>query len=141
MKTNRLNLVCAVGLLITTIFACNYDRSTVRLRNAKLSRDKDGTTTVNTYAPMDDVFVVIEVAGTAEETDIKCRVIADRVDGVESGVVAFDRSLSLTNNIRQAYFQIHPPDSGWPTGRYKIEIYFAAEGGESQLEETLRYRV
>ncbi|MGH9898652.1 MAG: hypothetical protein ACRD63_11930 [Pyrinomonadaceae bacterium] len=141
MKINKLNSAFAVGLLIAAVLACNFGTSTARLRNARLSRDKEGINSVNTYAPMDDVFAVIEVTSAPDKTSIKCKVIVEAVEGIESDKVVFDRSLSLTGNIRQAYFQIHPPGAGWPEGKYKIEIYLAPQGGESQLQETLHYRV
>ena len=138
MKKNLL-LVGALGLF--AVLACNFNATTANLSSLKLSKDKSGSPEASGFAATDTVYSVAEVSNAPGKIKVKGRLAFEDVEGQQAGPVpGLEKTLDLPGS-GTATFTFTPPPSGWPKGKYKVEVFMLTEGGEQKDQKSASFTV
>ena len=134
--------VCFALLVMTA--ACRGDRdtgttgtagtTTVRVTDVTLGRsvggDKAITDRTDTFRPNDTIYASVATEGSANSASLRARWT------FEDGQVVDDSTRTIApNNRERTEFHISKP-SGWPAGKYKVEVSL-----DNQLVETKNFEV
>ncbi|HKG14964.1 MAG TPA: hypothetical protein VKB12_16685 [Pyrinomonadaceae bacterium] len=141
MQTHRLNVTFALGLLIALGLACNFSASTANISGLKLSKDKEAAAETSSFASRDTVYAVATVSNVPDKVKVKGRLVIEDVAGQQAGPVpGLENTLELAGD-GTATFTFTPPESGWPKGKYKVEVLMMNEGGEQKDQKSAGFTV
>ena len=141
MKTQRLNAVFALGLLVAFGLACNFSASTANISGLKLGKDKEAKAATSTFAAGDTVYAVATISNVPDKVKVKGRLVIDDVEGEDAGPVpGLENTLDLAGD-GTATFTFTPPATGWPKGKYKVEVFMLNEGGEQKDQKAESFSV
>ena len=141
MQTHRLNAALALGLLIAFGIACNFSASTANISELKLSKDKEAKTETGSFAAGDTVYAVATISNVPDKVKVKGRLVVEDVEGEEKGPVqATENTVELPND-GTATFTFSGPSSGWPKGKYKVEVVMTNEAGEQKDQKSADFTV
>jgi hypothetical protein len=139
MRTNRVNLALALGLLIAAGLACNYSASTANISDLKLSKDKDAGQSATTFASGDTVYAVATVSNAPGKVKVKGLLAIEDVEGEQKGPIpGLEKTLDLDGS-GTATFTFSPPTSGWPKGKYKVDVIMMDEGGQQKDQKSASF--
>lgn len=140
MQTHRLNAALALGLLIAFGVACNYSASTANISGLKLGKDKEVTTETSSFASGDTIYAVATVSNVPDKVKVKGRLVVEDVAGQPPGPVAgLEDTVELPGD-GTATFNFSPT-SGWPKGKYKVEVLMMNEAGEQKDQKSAGFTV
>jgi hypothetical protein len=141
MRTKRLDLALGLGLLIFAGLACNFSASTANLSGLKLGKDKEVTAETSAFAASDTVYAIGTVSNAPGAVKVRGRLLIDEVEGEQSGPIpGLEKTLDLPGSGTATY-TFSPPPSGWPKGKYKVEVSLLDEGGEQKDQKTTNFSV
>jgi hypothetical protein len=141
MRTKRWDLALGLGLLIFAGLACNFSASTANISGLKLGKDKDVKAETSSFAAGDTVYAVATVSNAPGAVKVKGRLAIDQVEGEESGPIpGLEKTLDLPGSGTATY-TFSPPPSGWPKGKYKVEVFMLDEKGEQKDQKTANFSV
>jgi hypothetical protein len=141
MRTKRLDLALGLGLLLIAGLACNFSASTANISGLKLGKEQNVTTETSTFAAGDTVYAVATVSNAPGAVKVKGRLAIDAVEGEESGPIpGLEKTLDLAGDGTATY-TFSPPPTGWPKGKYKVEVFMLNEGGEQKDQKTANFSV
>ena len=136
MRTNRVNLALALGLLIVAGLACNYSATTANISDLKLSKDKEGNQSATTFAASDTVYAVATISNAPGKVKVKGLLAIEDVEGEKAGPIpGLEKTLDLDGS-GTATFTFSPPTSGWPKGKYKVDVVMMDEGGQQKDQKS-----
>lgn len=139
MRTNRVNLALSLGLLIVAGLACNYSATTANISDLKLSKDKDGSQATTTFAASDTVYAVATVSNAPGKVKVKGLLAIENVEGEQAGPIpGLEKTLDLDGS-GTATFTFSPPTSGWPKGKYKVEVTMMDDGGQQKDQKSASF--
>ncbi|HMJ26432.1 MAG TPA: hypothetical protein VK475_11405 [Pyrinomonadaceae bacterium] len=136
MKTPRSISVASLGLLIALAAACSFSASTANISGLKLGKDKAATTETSTFAPNDTVYAVATIGNSPGKVKVKGRLVIEADPGEKGPEDTVELPGSGT-----ATFTFTPPASGFPPGKYKIEVTMMNENGEQKDLKTASFTV
>lgn len=136
MKTPRSILVVSLGLLMALVAACSFSASTANISGLKLGKDKAATTETSTFAPNDTVYAVATIGNSPGKVKVKGRLVIEADPGEKGPEDTVELPSSGT-----ATFTFTPPASGFPPGKYKIEVTMMNENGEQKDQKTASFTV
>ncbi|NOH04275.1 MAG: hypothetical protein HND47_21025 [Chloroflexi bacterium] len=124
MKSKNLSVLLAVFVLVAAQLACAFGEPT--LSNVRTARDADGVQTASTFGAFDTVYVVSDLSNGAAGNIITSKWFAENVDGVDPNFLIDEADINVTEESFNGtiYFYFEPPTDGWPTGTYRVEVYF-----------------
>jgi hypothetical protein len=141
MRTKRWDLALGLGLLIFAGLACNFSASTANISGLKLGKDKDVTAETSSFAASDTVYAVATVSNAPGAVKVKGRLAIDEVEGEQSGPIpGLEKTLDLPGSGTATY-TFSPPPTGWPKGKYKVEVLMLDEKGEQKDQKTSNFSV
>ena len=141
MRTKRLDLALGLGLLLIAGLACNFSASTANISGLKLGKDKDVSAETSSFAPSDTVYALATVSNAPGAVKVKGRLVIDSVEGEESGPIpGLEKTLDLPGSTTATY-TFSPPPTGWPKGKYKVEVIMLNEGGEQKDQKSANFSV
>src|SRR5918992_43176 len=79
MKTNKWNLVLALGLFMAAVLACNA--TTANISSLKLSTDEEGQNETKSFKPGDKVYGIAQISNNPGKVQTKFRILYDNVEG------------------------------------------------------------
>ncbi|HXT64064.1 MAG TPA: hypothetical protein VN696_13580 [Pyrinomonadaceae bacterium] len=139
MKRNHLASVSGLVLFVAVLFACNY--SSAHLGSLKVGKDRAVSQESNSFAPSDAVYAVATVSNAPGKVKVKGQLVIEDVPGQKPGPVPnLEKTLDLDGS-GNATFSFTPPPSGWPTGKYKIEVTMTNDKGEQKDQKTASFSV
>jgi hypothetical protein len=139
MRTNRVNLALSLGLLIVAGLACNYSASTANISDLKLGKDKEVTQAATTFAAGDTVYAEATISNAPGKLKVKGRLAIEEVEGEQAGPIpGLEKTLDLDGS-NTATFTFSPPPSGWPKGKYKVEVFMLDEGGQQKDQKSASF--
>ena len=139
MRTNRVNLALSIGILIVAGLACNYSATTANISDLKLSKDKDASQTTTTFAASDTVYAVATVSNAPGKVKVKGLLAVDDVEGEKAGPIpGLEKTLDLDGS-GTATFTFSPPTSGWPKGKYKVEVIMMDDSGQQKDQKSASF--
>ncbi|HEY0005901.1 MAG TPA: hypothetical protein VGB17_14055 [Pyrinomonadaceae bacterium] len=136
-----MNLIFALGLLLVTALACNFSASTANISSLKIGKDANISTETETFAAGDTVYAAAVISNASEKLKVKGRLVADSVEGLQSGPVAGAEKTLEMEGGGTAKFSFTPGENGWPKGKYKMEVLMMNEAGEQKDQKTVSFTV
>lgn len=136
MQTKRAMLVVSLGLLMFLAGACSFSASTANISGLKLGKDKAAATETSTFAPNDTVYAVATIGNSISKVKVKGRLIIEDAPGEKGPEDTVELPGSGT-----ATFTFTPPASGFPPGKYKIEVIMMNENGEQKDTKSASFTV
>jgi hypothetical protein len=141
MRTKRWNLALGLGLLIFAGLACNFSASTANISDLKLGKDKDVSAATSSFAASDTVYALATVSNAPGAVKVKGRLVIDSVEGEDSGPIpGLEKTLDLPGSGTATY-TFSPPPSGWPKGKYKVEVQMLDDKGEQKDQKAADFSV
>lgn len=136
MRTTRWNLALGLGLLLAVVLACNFSATTANISSLKISKSKNASDETSTFGANDTVYAVAEISNVPGKVKVKAKVVADNIEGVNSGTTVSDEPSLDMPGSGTATFTFTPPPSGWPKGKYKIEVVMTDENGAQKDQKS-----
>ena len=133
MNKYKLQIGCAIALVMLTILACGFSVSTANIKDAKMARDYDGNQSTTVFAPDETFYCIVELANAPDDTTVKAAWTAVEAEGVEPNL--FIDEAELTTGSGTLHFELSN-DNLWPTGKYKVDLYL-----NGKLERTIEFEV
>ncbi len=127
MQTPRSTLVVSLGLLVVLGLSCKFSASTANISGLKIGKDKNAATETSTFAPNDTVYAVATISNSPGKVKVKGRLVPEDAPGEKGPEDTVELPSSGT-----ATFTFTPPASGFPPGKYKIEVIMMNEEGEQK---------
>jgi hypothetical protein len=141
MRTKKWDLALGLGLLIFAGLACNFSASTANISGLKLGKDKDVSAETGSFAATDTVYALATVSNAPGAVKVKGFLAVDEVEGEQSGPIpGLEKTLDLPGSGTATY-TFSPPPSGWPKGKYKVEVVRLDEKGEQKDQKTAGFSV
>src|SRR3982074_2059203 len=127
MRTSKSILVVSLGLFVFLALACKFSASTANISGLKIGKDKAVTHEASTFAANDTAYAVATISNAPGKVKVKGRLVIEDAPG-EKGP---ENTLELPSS-GTATFTFTPPASGFPAGKYKIEVIMMNEDGEQK---------
>lgn len=141
MRTQRRNFAFASGLLLFVALACKFSASTANISALKLGKDKEASAETSNFAAGDTVYAVATISNVPDKVKVRGRLVIDQVEGEQSGPVpGLENTLDLGGS-GTATFTFSPPATGWPKGKYKVEVFMLNEEGEQKDQKSAAFTV
>ena len=141
MRTNRVNIALCAGLLLLAGLACNFSASTANISDLKLGKDKDVSQATTTFATTDTVYAVATVSNAPGKVQVKGRLSIEDVEGEQAGPIpGLEKTLDLDGSGTATY-TFSPPPSGWPKGKYKVEVFMLDDQGQQKDQKSTSFSV
>jgi hypothetical protein len=141
MTTRRWNLALSLGLLLVVALACKMSASTANLSSLKLGKDKSASPETSTFEPGDTVYGVAEISNAPGKVKVKGQLVIEDVEGQQSGPIpGLEKTLDLAGS-GTATFTFSPPQTGWPKGKYKLDVLMMNEEGEQKDQKSVSFTV
>jgi hypothetical protein len=140
MHKSRWNLALGLALMVAVALACNW--STANISSLKISKDEKASTEVSDFKPGEKIYAVAQISNNPGKQKVKFRVLYDDVKGQKSGEMLPNGETTLdVDGDRQAYLALPLPRSGFPNGRYKVEVTMSNEQGEQKDQKSATFNV
>jgi hypothetical protein len=141
MGTNRGNLILGLGVVIIIALACKFSASTANISSLKLGKDKNVSEETSNFSPSDTAYAVAEISNAPGKTKVRGRLAIEDVPGQKTGPIpGLEDTVDLPGS-GTAIFTFTPPPSGWPKGKYKLEVQMINDQGEQKDEKSTTFTV
>jgi hypothetical protein len=141
MRTARGGLAVSLGVLVFAALACNFSASTANISDLKLGKDQAATQTTNSFAATDTVYAVATISNAPGAVKVKGRLAFEDVEGEQAGPIpGLEKTLDLPGSGTATY-TFTPPASGFPKGKYKVEVFMLNENGEQKDQKSASFTV
>jgi len=122
---NKLVVLFAVMALIASNIACSFGEPT--LDNVRMAKDEDGNELSSVFSISDTIYVVSDMSNGAAGDVITSKWYAVNVENTDPNLMFDEADINIDEDGFDGivYFYYPPPvDDAWPTGTYKVEIYY-----------------
>ena len=141
MRTARGGLAVSLGVLVFAALACNFSASTANISDLKLAKDQAATQPTSSFAATDTVYAVATISNAPGAVKVKGRLVIENVEGEQSGPIpGLEKTLDLPGSGTATY-TFTPPQSGFPAGKYKVEVFMLNEAGEQKDQKSASFTV
>lgn len=139
MRRPKSNMIICGGMLLAILIACSY--STANLSSLKVGKDKAVSSESSSFSPNDTIYAVGTVANAPGAVKVKGLLAFDDVEGEKPGPIpGLEKTLDLPGSGTATY-SFTPPASGWPKGKYKIEVTVMDDSGAQKDQKTTTFSV
>jgi hypothetical protein len=136
MRRKRWQLIVGLSLLLVASVACNVSLTTANISGLKLGKDKSVSQETSSFGADDTIYAIAAISNAPGKLKVKGRLVVDDVAGQQSGPIpGLEKTLDLAGS-GTATFTFSPPPTGWPIGKYKVEVLMLNEGGEQKDQKT-----
>ena len=126
-------------MLLAILIACSY--STVNLSSLKIGKDKTVSSESSSFAPNDTIYAVATVANAPGKVKVKGLLAFEDVEGEQAGPVpGLEKTLDLPGSGTATY-TFTPPPSGWPKGKFRVEVTLIDDSGAQKDQKTATFTV
>jgi hypothetical protein len=141
MRTARGGLAVSLGVLVFAALACNFSASTANISDLKLAKDQAGTQPTSSFAAADTVYAIATISNAPGAVKVKGRLAFEDVEGEQAGPIpGLEKTLDLPGSGTATY-TFTPPPSGFPAGKYKVEVFMLNEAGEQKDQKSASFTV
>jgi len=141
MRTARGGLAVSLGVLVFAALACSFSASTANISDLSLAKDKAATQKTSSFAATDTVYAVATISNAPGAVKVRGRLAIEDVEGETAGPIAgLETTLDLPGS-GTATFTFTPPTSGFPAGKYKVEVFMLNEAGEQKDQKSASFTV
>lgn len=134
LMTHKFNSLFVLGIFLLFAMACSF--STANLSELKFGKDKDATGAGTTFNPTDEIFAVTAVNNASGQHKVKFRLLFDKVEGAQSGTVAYKVEKETTVEDSRAIWLNFSVPGGFVPGSYKFETILTGEDGKELDRKT-----
>lgn len=139
MKSKHLASASAFVIFLAALFACNF--STAHLSSLKVGKDRAVSQETNNFGRNDPFYAIATVSNAPGKIRVKGQLVVEDVAGEKPGPVPnLEKTLDLESS-GTATFSFTPPPSGWPVGKYKIDVIMLNDKGEQKDEKSASFSV
>ena len=139
MGRNRIKAALALGFLFALVVACNM--STANLSSLKLGKDKTASQETSTFGADETVYAVAVVSNAPGKVKVKGLLAFEDVEGQKPGPIpGLEKTLDLDGSGTATY-TFTPPPSGWPKGKFKVEVTLMDESGAQKDQKSATFSV
>ncbi len=123
---SKLPVLLAVLALIASTLACSLGGGEPTLSNSRTALDSDGVNTTSTFGLFDTVYVVSDLDNGVAGNLVSSGWYAESVEGVEPNffIDTVEYTVDAESFNGTVHFFFEPPDGGWPTGTYRVDVFF-----------------
>jgi hypothetical protein len=135
MRTRKWYLTLGLLLLVTAP-ACQFSVTTANISSLKLGKDKSVSQETNSFGTDDTIYAVATISNAPSAVKVRGRLVVEDVPGQQSGPIP---SLETTVDLPgsgTATFTFSAPPTGWPKGKYKLEVFMLNNTGEQKDQKT-----
>lgn len=124
MNAKKFSIFLAAFALVIAQLACAFGEPT--LSNVRTAKDQDGKQPAAVFGTSDTIYVVADLSNGAKGNTVSSKWFVDNVPGYDPNYLIdqADVNVDQDNFNGNIYFYFEPPSGGWPTGTYKVEVYF-----------------
>ena len=141
MRNKRWDLALGLGLLIFAGLACNFSASTANISELKLGKAQGGAQETTSFGANDTVYAVATVSNVPDKVKVKGFLSFEDVEGEQKGPIpGLEKTLDLPGSGTASY-TFTPPPSGWPKGKYKIDVIMSDDGGQQKDQKSATFTV
>jgi hypothetical protein len=141
MQSKQWSLSVGLGLLLVSAVACSFSMTTANISSFKLGTDKSVSKETTSFTAGDTVYGVAEISNAPGKVKVKGRLVVDDVEGEKSGPIpGLETTVDLPGS-GTATFTYTPPPSGWPKGKYKLEVVMLNDSDEQKDQKTISFTV
>ena len=139
MAKHRIKSAMALGLFLALVVACNM--STANLSSLKLGKDKSASQEASTFGADETVYAVAIVSNAPGKVKVKGLLAFEDVEGQKPGPIpGLEKTLDLDGSGTATY-TFTPPPSGWPKGKFKVEVTLMDESGAQKDQKSATFSV
>lgn len=139
MGKYKINSILAFALLVVVAVACNM--STANLSSLKLGKDKTASQESSTFGADETVYAVGVVSNAPGKVKVKGLLAFEDVEGQKPGPIpGLEKTLDLEGS-GTATFTFTPPPSGWPKGKFKVEVILMDDSGAQKDQKSSIFSV
>ena len=122
----KLPVLLAVLALIASSLACVALGGDPALSNTRTALDQDGNQTTSVFSPSDTIYVVNDLANGVKGNLVSSSWYAADVEGVDPNFLIDTVEYTVVDETFNGtvHFYFEPPEGGWPTGTYRVEVFF-----------------
>jgi hypothetical protein len=135
MKTKTILLVAILGITALFLSACEFSFSTANIANAYMAADGDGAQPTTAFAQDAIFYAIVDLANASDETTVKAVWVAVKAEDVEPEFVIDETTLTSGDAILTFSLE-NAPDTLWPLGQYRVDIYL-----NDELDTSLAFEV
>ena len=125
--------------MLVVVLACSM--STANLSSLKVGKDKAVTSETSTFGPNDTIYAIGTVSNAPGKVKVKGLVAFDDVAGQQPGPVPGAETTVDLPGSGTAIYTFTPPPSGWPNGKYKVEVTMMDDSGTQKDQKTATFTV
>ncbi|MFL6253728.1 MAG: hypothetical protein ACJ74T_01775 [Pyrinomonadaceae bacterium] len=142
MRTAKGGLLIPLALLVFAAVACNFSASTANISDLKLGKDKALTQPTSSFAATDTIYAVATVSNAPGAVKVKGRLAIEDVEGEQSGPIpGLETTVEVPGSGTATFNFTPPPSSGWPKGKYKLEVFMLNDAGEQKDQKSASFTV
>jgi hypothetical protein len=134
-------LVISLGLLLALALACKFSASTANISGLKIGKEKNVGSETSSFAPNDTVYGVATIGNAGSKVKVKGRLVVEDVSGLKTGPMPGVEDTVELPGSGTATFTFTPPASGWPAGKYKVEVLMMDENGDQKDQKSASFSV
>jgi hypothetical protein len=126
-------------MLLAILIACSF--STASVSSLKIGKDKAVSAESSSFGPNDTIYAVGTIANAPGAVKVKGLLAFEDVAGEQPGPIpGLEKTLDLPASGTATY-SFTPPPSGWPKGKYRIEVTLLDDSGAQKDQKTATFTV
>lgn len=137
MRTDLANRAFRWTALLVTLVAFGCGPS---VGVPKLTKDRAGKEPATIFNAYDTIYAQAPIGSASENTRVMGRLVIVDVAGRPPGVIpSFDMTMELIPGMSHASFTFSAPLSGWPDGKYRIDIVVLDASGRPKATKSATF--
>jgi len=141
MRKSTLNLIVASGLILMVTLACNFSASTANISRVKIGKDRNVNQEATTFEGSDPIYVIATISNAPSKVKVKGQMIVESAEGLSAGPFpGLEKTLDLDGSGTATY-SFTPPPSGWPKGKYKVDVTMMDDSGAQKDQKSVSFSV
>ena len=114
-------------MLILAALACSVEYSTAHFENPTLYKDPAGDERTRTYTPDETFYCITELVDADVGSQVRAVWVALPGEDSETDTQTDVAETTLETGNGPLTFEAAPPESGWATGPYRLDLYLDGE--------------
>lgn len=115
-----------IGLMLVVLLSlpmlARAQTPAISLGDVYMARDSEGLEASKIYGPRDTFYAYVGLEDFSPETELSAVWLVSNVANIRPDLEIGRFSIALEEGINYVAFNL-APESGWPTGRYRVELY------------------
>jgi len=139
MTRNTLVSFVASACLLAVLLACSV--TTANISSVKIGKDRNVNQETTSFADSDPIYVVATISNAPGKVKVKGQMIVESAEGVSAGPFpGLEKTLDLDGSGTATY-SFTPPPSGWPKGKYKVDVTMMDDSGAQKDQKSVSFSV